>query len=51
MATNGGPILTGTNLTSTEVSKRFKKKHSTSPTGLYTIRIPELGGQPLTLMG
>lgn len=49
MATNGGPILTGQNLTSTKVSKRFKKKHSTSPTGLYTIRVPELGNQPLRL--
>lgn len=49
MATNGGPTLTGANLTSTKVSKRFKKKHSTSPTGLYTIRVPELGNQPLRL--
>jgi len=49
MATNGGPILTGANLTSSKISKRFKKKHSTSPTGLYTIRVPELGNQPLRL--
>lgn len=49
MSTLGGPTLSGTNLTSTNVSKRFKKKHSTSPTGLYTMRIPELGNQPLRL--
>ena len=49
MATLGGPKLTSKNLTTSEISKRFRKKHSTSPTGLYTIRVPEFQTQPLRL--